>query len=137
MAYHPPAAVPRLIGHSASGADCDQWFYNPGSSSLPLRLVDGTITSPMSLAGEEGGTGCLDYGEAEADEHVTIAPVVVLGSPGELAYQGLIDSPLGQSIAISKDGFLLAWDVAGNLASNFPLSRDCVDQVIILGLDNC
>ena len=53
MAYHPPAAVPRLIGHSASGADCDQWFYHPRSFSLPLRPVDGTITSPMSLASAE------------------------------------------------------------------------------------
>jgi len=135
MAYHLQAAVPRIIGHSASGADCDQWFYHPGSFSLPRSLVDGTVTSPMSLAGEEGGTGCLDYGEAGEDQFVTIAPTVVLGTPGELAYQVLLDSPLSQSIAISKDGFLLAWEIAEHLASNFPLPRDFVDQVIILGLE--
>ena len=47
MAYHLQAAVPRIIGHSASGADCDQWFYHPGSFSLPRSLVDGTITTQL------------------------------------------------------------------------------------------
>ena len=37
-------------------------------------------------------------------------------------------------LLISRNGFMLAWEVAEHLASIFPLSRDCVAEVITLGL---